>query len=37
MGGFGWSHIRDDGNEGGEQDEEEARMGVDAVDAAGVG
>ena len=37
VGGFGWSHIRDDGNEGGEADEQEERRGVDAAEAAGVG
>ena len=36
VGGFGWSHIRDDGDEGGEEDEEEGRRGVDAAEAAGV-
>ena len=36
-GGFSWSHIRDDGNEGGEQDEEEGRRGFDSAEAAGVG
>ena len=37
VGGFGWSHIRDDGNEGGEEDEEEGRRGVNAAEAVGVG
>ena len=37
VGGFGWSHIRDDGNEDGKEDEEEGRRGVDAAQAAGVG
>ena len=37
VGGFGWSHIRDDGNEGGEGNEEEGRRGADAAEAAGVG
>ena len=37
VGRFGWSHIRDDGNEGGEEDEEEGRRGVHAAEAAGVG
>ena len=37
VGGFGWSHIRDDGDEGAEDDEEEGRRGVDAAEAAGVG
>ena len=34
--GYGWSHIRDDGDEG-EGDEEERRRGIDAAEAAGVG
>ena len=37
VGGFGWSHIKDDRNEGGEEDEEERRRGVDAAEVAGVG
>ena len=36
VGGFGWFHIRADGNEGGEQDEEEGRRGVVVAEAAGV-
>ena len=36
VGGYGWSHIRDDG-EGEEGDEEERRRGIDAAEAAGVG
>ena len=36
VGGYGWSHIRDDA-EGGEGDEEERRSGIDAAEAAGVG
>ena len=37
VGGFGWSHIRDDGNEGGEGNEEEGWRVVDAAEAAGIG
>ena len=33
VGGYGWSHIRDDA-EGGEGDEEERRSGIDAAEAA---
>ena len=36
VGGYGWSHIRDD-TEGGEVDEEERRSVIDAAEAAGVG
>ena len=35
VGGYGWSHIRDHG-EGGEEDEEEKRSSIDAAEAAGV-
>ena len=37
VGGFGWSHIRDDGNERGEEDEQERRRDIDLAEAAGVG
>ena len=37
VGGFGWSHIRDDGNEVGEGNEEDGRRVVNAAEAAGVG
>ena len=37
VGGFGWSHIRDDGDERGEEDGEERRRGIDAAVAVGVG
>ena len=37
VGGFGWSHIRDEGNEEGEEDGEGRRTVIDAVEAAGVG
>ena len=37
VGGFGWSHIRDDGDEGGEEDGGERRRGIDAAEAVGVG
>ena len=36
VGGYGWSHIRDD-TEGGEGDKEERRSGIDAAEATGVG
>ena len=36
VGGYGWSHIRDDGKEG-EGDEEERRRDIDVAEAAGVG
>ena len=35
VGGYGWSHIRDDGEEG--EGDEERRRGIDAAEAAGVG
>ena len=37
VGGFGWSHNKDAGREGGEEDGEERRRGIDAAEAAGVG
>ena len=37
VGGFGWSHIRDNGDKGGEEDGEERRRDIDAAEAAGVG
>ena len=35
VGGYGWSHIRDDGEEG--EGDEERRRGIDVAEAAGVG
>ena len=37
VGGFGWSHIRDDGEEGREEEGEVRRRGIDAAEVAGVG
>ena len=37
VGSFGWSHIRDDGDEEGEEEGEVRRKGIDAAEAAGVG
>ena len=37
VGGFGWSHIRDDGEERKEEEGEVRRRGIDAAEAAGVG
>ena len=35
--GFGWSHIRDDGAGGVEEDEEERGKEIEVAEAAGVG
>ena len=37
VGGYGWSHIRDDGEGGEEEDEGERGREIDAVEAVGVG
>ena len=37
VGGYGWSHIRDDGGGGEEEDGEERRRESDAVEEVGVG
>ena len=37
VGGFGWSHIRDDGAREVEEDEEERGREIDAAEAVGVG
>ena len=37
VGGFGWSHIRDDGVREVEEDEEERGREIDVAEAAGVG
>ena len=37
VGGFGWSHIRDDSANGEEEDDGQRRRGIDVAEAAGVG
>ena len=36
VGGFGWSHNRGDGEDGGEAEGEERRRGIDAAETVGV-
>ena len=37
VGGFGWSHMRDDGGGGAEEDDGERGREIDATEAAGIG
>ena len=37
VGGFGWSHIRDDSANGEEEDDGQRRRVIDVAEAAGVG